>query len=273
MPVIAVSTYSFGPEAVARDVLEFALRHGIRGLELGSWKLWQENLSPEERHNLRRAVAQEGLRLSIHFIHRGVALAAHDPERRKMHLDQLLGTIRLLRDLGGEVVVLHLGQVAHPTVPPPQASEETRREALLLGIDTLKRAARVAEEEGITLCVENELQRPGDVVRSYRELLEVVRAVGSPAVGVTLDTGHAARTEGLEPALKLFGPLIRHIHIHDSQGGEDHLELGRGALDFRPLAPFLRGFPHILTMECQDTGDPEGAVLRSRDWLEALLKT
>ena len=40
MSNIAESTYSFGPDARAWDGLDFALRHGFRGLELGSYTLW-----------------------------------------------------------------------------------------------------------------------------------------------------------------------------------------------------------------------------------------
>ena len=52
MATIALSTYSFGPEAKARDSLDFALTHGFHGLELGSYTLWPQAIDAVDRRHL-----------------------------------------------------------------------------------------------------------------------------------------------------------------------------------------------------------------------------
>lgn len=58
----------------------------------------------------------------------------------------------------------------------------------------------------------------GLVIQSYGEMVDLVETVGSPAVRITLDIGHADRADGLAPAFEAFAPYLRHIHVHDSDG-------------------------------------------------------
>ena len=128
----------------------------------------------------------------------------------------------------------------------------------------------MAEETGTVLCVENLFHTPGFVIPSYAELSELVEAVGSPAVQITLDTGHADRSDGLGQALDAFAPYLRHMHVHDSDGSKDHYEVGRGKLDFSKYARQLAAYPFTMAIEARDDDDPEGCVLRSRDRLRDL---
>ena len=129
----------------------------------------------------------------------------------------------------------------------------------------------MAEEAGAVLCVENLSHVPGYVVQSYGELLGLVEVVGSPAVAITLDVGHADLSDGLRPALDAFAPSLRHVHVHDSAQGRDHREVGTGAVDFAAYRDDLAAYPFTLAIESRDDDDPEGCVLRSRDRLAALL--
>ena len=81
-----------------------------------------------------------------------------------------------------------------------------RREAIRKRVDFLFRGARIAEETGTVPCVENLFHTPGFVIQSYAELSELVEAVKSPAVQITLDNGHADRADGLGQALDAFAP-------------------------------------------------------------------
>ena len=271
MSTIAVSTYSFGPDARAREGLDFALRHGFHGLELGSYTLWPQVIDSTDRRHIRLLASAHGVDLSIHFIHRGVAPASHDLDRRALHLDQLEQTLDLARDIGARVVVVHAGPIDCPGVAPTRAPELVREEARNHLKEFLESAAAKAEKEGVVVCVENLHHTPGQVIQSYQELLELVQAVSSPAVQITLDTGHAHLSDGITEAIETFSPYLRHVHIHDSDGQRDHLEMGRGGLDFSQWLDTLRTYPFTLAMETRNDADPEGNVLRSRDRLKELL--
>jgi len=268
---IAVSTFSFGAEAKARDAMDFVTRHGFHGLELGSYTYWPQGLIQADRRYLRLQSAVYGVDLSIHFIHRGVAPASHDPVRRDRHLKELEGTLELARDIGAKVVVVHPGPVDCPDAAPDGTGEEVRREATVNLKDFLVAVIPKAEAEGVVLGMENLHHGPGQVIQSYEELRDLVKRLGSPAVQITLDTGHAYLSDGLTRAFKTFAPFLRHIHIHDSDGQRDHLEMGLGGVDFAQWMDALRPYPFSLVMETQNEADVEGSVLRSRDNLKRLL--
>ena len=271
MSTIAVSTYSFGRDCTARQGIEFAVENGFHGLELGSWTLWPDIMSKGEVRELRVTAATNGTDLSIHFIHRGVAPASHDPLRRAKHLAELESTLNLAHDIGARPIVVHPGPIDCPGVQPANASEAVRREALKNLADFLSRAGEVAEDTGTVLCVENLAHVPGYVVQSYGELVELVETVGSPAVRITLDVGHADLADGLGPAMEAFAPYLRHIHAHDSDGRRDHLEIGSGSLTLSEYRDVLERYPFTLAIESRDDADVEGCVLRSRDRLKELL--
>ena len=273
MSTIAVSTYSFGPECTALRGVDFAVEHGFHGLELGSWKLWPEVLSDNERRELRDRAVQSEIDLSIHFIHRGVAPASHDAERRERHLADLEATLNLAQAIGAGPIVVHPGPVDQSGVAPARASEEARREAIEHLTEFLSRGARIAEDTGTVLCVENLVHQPGMVIQSYAELVGLIEMVDSQAVRITLDVGHAFLADGLRPAFQAFEAYLRHIHMHDSDDRRDHREIGIGEIDFEDCREYLDRYPFTLAMESRDEEDVEGCVLRSRDRLMELLGT
>jgi sugar phosphate isomerase/epimerase len=271
MSTIAVSTFSFGPEAVARDAMDFVTRHGFHGLELGSYTFFPDALVQADRRYLRLQSAAHGVDLSIHFIHRGVAPASHDPARRDRHRKELEETLELARDIGGRVVVVHPGPIDCPNVAPDADIEEVRREATVNLKEFLRAVLPKAEAEGVVLGLENLHHGPDQVIQSYGELRDLVKSLGSPAVQITLDVGHALLSDGLTEAFETFAPFLRHIHMHDSDGQTDHQELGLGGTDFGQWIDVLLPFPFSLVMETRNDADIEGSVLRSRDHLKRLL--
>ena len=271
MPTIAVSTYSFGPEAKALEGLDFAVKHGFHGLELGSYTFWPPAIDGSGRRYMRLQSASRGVDLSIHFIHRGIAPASHDQARRARHLQELEATLELARDIGARVVVVHPGPIDCPGVEPAGAPDDVREEALANLADFLRSVVPQAEALGVVVCMENLHHGPGQVVKSYDELLNLVQGVASPAVQITLDTGHAHLSDGLKGAFDTFSPFLRHLHIHDSDGRRDHLEIGQGIVDFGELREVLGSYPFAMALETRNDDDPEGGVLHDRDSLKQLL--
>ena len=271
MSTIALSTFSFGPECSAQRGIEFAVEHGFRGLELGSYLQWPDRMSKAEVREVRTKAASYGIDLSIHFIHRGVAPASHDLDRRAKHLGELEAALNLAHDIGARPIVVHSGPIDCPGVEPARASEQVRREAIENFVDFLSKGARIAEDTGTVICVENLRHVPGYLVQSYSELVELIEQVDSEAVRITLDIGHADLSDGLRSAFETFAPYLRHVHIHDSDGNRDHQEVGKGNLDFAEYLDFLEPYAYTLAMETKDESDAEGCVLRSRDRLKEVL--
>ena len=57
---------------------------------------------------------------------------------------------------------------------------------------------------------------------------------------LTLDFGHADRSAGIAETIGDFTGLVRHVHIHDSDGKKDHQEIGRATVDFASFSATLR---------------------------------
>ena len=63
------------------------------------------------------------------------------------------------------------------------------------------------------------------------------------------------------------------MHLDDNDGrASNHGELGLGTIDWKSIVPFLKTFNGMLTIEVLGFNDLEGVVLRSKTFLENLLK-
>ena len=129
MPNFAVSTICFGPEADACEVLDFAIRHGFQGIELSSYHFWPERLRADEIDRLRASIKQHGMRLAIHARHRGISFGAHDATLRQGFVEELQATVRFAAELGGDVVVAHVGEIVPPANHPSPSEQTLRQEA------------------------------------------------------------------------------------------------------------------------------------------------
>jgi sugar phosphate isomerase/epimerase len=271
MPHFAVSTICFGPEADACDVLDFAIRHGFQGIELSSYHFWPERLHADDINRLRSGITQHGLRLAIHARHRGISFGAHDAVLRQDFVEELQATVRFAAQLGGDVVVAHVGEIVPPANHPTPMDQTLRQEAFQFAVDSLARCAPVAGDCGVRICVENVQLRPTEIVTSFADHLRLVDTVGHPAVVCAMDTGHAHVNGGIQACIQAFGPRLQHIHLHDNHGEKDeHLEVGKGAIRFAEFSPFLQQFGDVIALETRSPTDPHGAVLRSRDDIERL---
>ena len=151
-------------------------------------------------------------------------------------------------------------------------AETARLQAIELARVSLARCAPVAEDHGVTLCVENIYLREPEILISYAEYNRLLDDLGSPNVGFTLDIGHANVATGIPSAIRALGEKIQHVHIHDNHGETDeHLEMGTGSIDLGQCSGFLKAFPHMITLETRGPRDEEGTVIRSGRLLESIL--
>ena len=172
-------------------------------------------------------------------------------------------TLEFAGTIGAEVVVYHCGK----TDDSLDFSEKQQRKA---EIRALKSLARVAEEYGVFIGVEN-------LFHSVEEVIEVIEAVDHPRVGMTLDVAHlfiAANYKGwdyLEEIEKAL-PYVVELHVSDTFGeaqeryrdipdfegfklmygiGDLHLPLGYGDIPFNEVAKKINdfGFNGIVILE------------------------
>lgn len=174
------------------------------------------------------------------------------------------GLLSYAAEIGATCVVHHAAN--HPDVP---ASED----ALLAETRSLARLARRAERLGVTIAIENLAPvYPGAQMLSANPMLlrTMVRRIGSPALGICLDIGHANVVAGelhTDP-LELIEPALDAtvlFHAHDNLGARHdrsaeppgidplrldlHLPPGRGTVPWDRLAPLLDRAPAPVLLE------------------------
>ncbi len=211
-------------------------------------------------------------RIGIHGPFLGFALDTPDPDVRaivKARLNAGLDACAAIsRARGGAHMVVHSPFLTrhwyNRDTRPAGVDEVTEHVHLSLG-DAVKRA----ETEGITIVIENiEDKDPLDRV-------VLARSFASPAVAVSLDTGHAHYAHGVTraPPVDVFvrtaGDALAHVHVQDADGFADrHWAIGEGTICWPAVFRALGELPEMprLMLELADAR----GLMPSAAWLNEL---
>jgi sugar phosphate isomerase/epimerase len=167
-----------------------------------------------------------------------------DEKRRWTNLGYLQQLVECCDALGTSVVTLCTGSRdeimwrRHPDNDSPEAMADL--------VAVMRTAAPTAEEYGVTLAFEPEVNNVASSPERARQLLD---EVGSPAVKVVMDPANIFKagelpqmTDKLHEAFRLLSPDIAVAHAkdldHDGEAG--HLAAGEGLLDYRLYLSLLR---------------------------------
>jgi sugar phosphate isomerase/epimerase len=173
------------------------------------------------------------------------------------------GLLSYAAEVGAGYVVYHAANFLDRPASEDKLLAETRSLAI---------AANVAERLGVVIAIENLAPVfPGPDVLSFTPsvLHTMANRIGSPALGICLDVGHANVVAGLRRTdpMELIEPALNHtvlFHLHDNlgarRGGETppeldplrldlHLPPGRGNVPWDRLAARLRGHATPLLLE------------------------
>lgn len=182
-------------------------------------------------------------RLGIHGPFWGFAIDTRDPAVRSVVQHRLMQGLDVCAALRATHMVVHSPFTTWdsnnlPLYPTARADKIARTMA------TLNDAVHRAEDLGVTLVIENiEDKDPIDRV-------ELARAFNSPAVAVSLDTGHAHYAHGTTgaPPVDYFvtaaGAHLAHVHIQDADGHADrHWAPGKGNVNWHAVFAALAAAP------------------------------
>ena len=157
-----------------------------------------------------------------------------------VYFPKLLEVVTLARRLRSRSLTIHLWM-------DPRFVHE---DVILYKTGFLKRLVQASDSYHLDLNIENLSEKATD-------LLPVFEAV--PSLGLTLDVGHAQLLSSRNRTFEFLAGCperIRHIHIHDNNGGTSsrddlHLPVGEGSIDFLPIFEGLReiGYSGTMTLE------------------------
>jgi sugar phosphate isomerase/epimerase len=247
------------------DVLDAAAAAGVQGVEIGTPAGHFSPWDPSQVDAVAARLARLSLvPVSMHAPFGGeFDLAHHDPRHRSAAIDGILETARVLKRLGGRVLVVH---------PTDHVRAHRDVEAhLTWAADALRRVTDEAVPLGITIAIETPL--PHLIGGHPDEFAIILRHVGD-AARVCVDTGHSHLGGFTRRFIDLAGDRLVHVHAHDNRGRyDDHLAPGDGDIDWPAIVRALDAVQYaewiILELTCP--GHPmTDAFRRARQQSETL---
>lgn len=207
-----------------------------------------------------------GLTYSIHPPCTDLNPASSAPSERARVIDAYIGTVDLATRLGIRDMVVHSGFKSDPDVPDTCAFDFARQ--------TLKTVGKTTEQAGIVMLLENTCWGATGFLDTPRDLVTLADLC-APSTKLLLDVGHAVNW-GMNPTecARIWLPRLAQIHAHDNHGEHDeHLELGKGIIDWCELLCFLKAesWDGIFMLEVVEQEDPEAALARSLDLVQTCL--
>jgi sugar phosphate isomerase/epimerase len=158
-------------------------------------------------------------------------------------LDQLKRWLDLFLALGIRAGVLHPGGHTLLQQGNEPALVHARR------VHALQQLADYVRGTPFTICLENVSYAP-----EVEDLLALIEAVGSPHVGICLDTGHLNLASGQQGRfIRRAGPLLQALHIADNEGQTDQhlMPYGRGTVPWDEVVSALKeaGYQGLFNLE------------------------
>ena len=174
----AICAYSYRKELESgklkyEDLVRLAVDFDVDGLDLTVY--WFQGTSDDFLLPLRALAYRNGV--EIYSISVRTNMCRPTPEQR----DQEVAEVRKWVDVAAKLGAGHI-RVFGGNVP----KGETEDRAAEWVIDVLRRAAPIAGSKGIILGLENH----GGITSRAERILQIVKTVDSPWVGVNLDTGN-----------------------------------------------------------------------------------
>ena len=269
---IAVSTYSFwrfkdDSKLSIEKCIDEAARMGFNGVEI--LHIQMENEEPGYLQKLKQRAFVNGLDLCGFSTHQGFL----SPEEavRKKNIDHTIRTIELAYQLGIPTIRVNTGRwgttrsfdelMANRGIEP-RLEGYTDDDGFKWVIDSLQQCLPTAERCGVTLGLENHW----GLGRTPEGVLKIVRAVNSPWLKCTLDTGNFL--EDPYDMLEQMAPETVFVQAKTYYGGGEWYTLD---LDYPRIAGILRkaGFRGWVSLEMEGKEDPLTAVPKSYEVLRS----
>ncbi len=165
------------------------------------------------------------------------------PSERARGIEFLRRCLMIAATLDAEVLCGPLYAPVGRMTGSPRTSEEWHS-----CIRSLREVARIAEDCGVVLALEPLNRFETYVLNTAADACQLVGEVGSPFVGVLLDTFHM-NIEEKDPvsAVIYSGPHLRHVHLSENDRGV----VGRGHLPWSDISRALRTIAYKGWLVCE----------------------
>ena len=184
-------------------------------------------MTDDHIRELRKAADAEGIELTYSLgLDPHYDVSSLDESVRKGGVEYLQNIIRKMYIGGGKL----LSGVSYAGWGTPEGIINDKTPYLEQSIKSMKEIVKVAEECGVTYCVEAVNRFETCLINTAAEALDYVARVDSPAIGVLLDTYHMNIEENsIGDAIRLVGAdRLKNFHT----GENNRTAPGRGHIDW-----------------------------------------
>jgi sugar phosphate isomerase/epimerase len=253
----AICAYSFREQLKDKtmtydDLVRLAVELDTDGLDLTVY--WFPNTSDEFLLPLRRLAYKSGV--DLYSISIRTNMCQPTPELREKELAEVKKWVDAADRLGASHIRVFGGNV-------PKTSNED--EAAGWVVEILKRASEYSSKKGVILGLENH----GGITERADRILQIVRKVDSPYVGINLDTGNFNR-EVLAQIEKCV-PYAVNVQVKAEMRQEDGT---RGPQDWAKIIGLLRAgaYKGYLALEYEAKEAAPTALPRLMKKLQGLIR-
>jgi sugar phosphate isomerase/epimerase len=242
------------------DTLKEIKTMGFRYVEIMTAPphIWPRSFDKRRRKDLRKHIEQLGLELvAINPTYLDINMASPNPGIREESVKQIMEQITLASDLGAKLIVVIVGK-RHPLIAPPVEVvwEKYAREGVL-------RCVEHAEKSKVLFGLEH---GPSLFIDSAEKMLFVLDEVKSPYMKIVFDVANASVVEPIVPALDQVKEHVVHFHLSDTDCKRwSHSSIGKGTIDFRPIAEKLMEFNYsgVSILETTEPETPTESIIGS----------
>lgn len=195
-------------------------------------------------------------------VHAPDGLNLRDFQYPDVHRKVFAASIQFAAAIGAKTFVYHQGRLK------TNSGDMTEEEAREIEIDALTELGSLAENVGVTVCVEN-------IHSSITHLIRLIESVESESVKLCYDVAHSyinAKKLGYDflRSIQAAMPHIRHVHVNDNFGkgrpesappyieamplgiGDLHLPVGWGEIPYEDVFRAMAGYDGIYILELQE---------------------
>ena len=265
----AIATYSYWhfrePKVTVQEVIDHAANLGAHGVDV--LHVQMDNETPEYLKSLRERAENNGVELICLSIHQDFV----DPDKavRDQNIEHTLRCIDIAHELGISYIRLNSGRwntiksfdelMANRGVEPilPGFTED---DGFNWCIESITECLPAAEKAGVVLALENHW----GLTRTPEGLLRIVNAIGSPWLGVLMDTGNF-----LEDPYDKLSQIAAHavfVQAKTYYGGGEWYTLD---LDYPRIANILKkaNYQGYISLEFEGKEDANTGVPKSLELL------
>ena len=270
---VGIDTWIYHPALSIEEILEKIKSHGFNYIEY-AYEHFKTTKEPEKQ--LKRLIdistSYDLKPIQIHapYGNEEYQLGAEDEGLRKCALKKMTKWLEYASMLNCEVYVIH---VAMSKFSLNRSSIETFEKLVKRNLDYIRRLARVANDLGIKIAVENPLQKTFGA--TVTDLIYLNKYTEPEIVGVCLDMGHAfLHGFDINSMIRELGNIIIATHVHDNDGRSDrHWPPGMGCIDWKSVLEALKsiGYDKPLILEVAGSEDLrmcENRIHLIKAWLE-----